>query len=39
MEIKRDVYLNKLIVTADNVPAHQTDNGIEIVNFIDFLLS
>lgn len=29
----------KIIVTADNVPTHQTDYGIEIINIIDFLLS
>lgn len=34
-----DDSFRKIIVTADNVPAHQTDNGIEIVNFLDFLLS
>lgn len=29
----------KMIVTADNVPTHQTNNGIEIVNIVDFLLN
>lgn len=33
-----DDTFRKIIVTGDNVPTHKNDSGIEIINFIDFLL-
>ena len=38
MEIKRDCYLKKIIVTKDIVPAFYDDNGILTMNVYDFLL-